>query len=161
GDLPSGLSGQAPYRELFEAMSEVIPMNVEGESRFIRAKALTVVVLAIGRLSMDNDCLSRFSYPRNVTLRSLGAFLDRQSPNIRLYQVLTELKGRPGIETVVDRLERQLAAAPPDSTTMRTVMGWIAPLVPDLHAVGLEEKNMQHATFRKRWTPAVTRNAPP
>jgi hypothetical protein len=155
-NLPSERTGQSPYREAFDAVSSVVP--IEKNATASRLQALGFFVTGIGRLSMDNDCLMRFSNPATTNLESLRGYLDTQSPDLRFSSILNTLKGRPEIGQIIDAVEREVAAN--GLNPVRTAMGAIAGLIPEIHLVSFAQLKEQHAQFRKAWQPVVDRYAP-
>lgn len=146
--LPAGKAKEPPYREVFDALAEVVPFVAGEEKSRLMGKA--IFVTAIGHCSMNNDCLVRFADPRDLDEEKLVRYLKQESPNRRFKTILTALHGDSSLDATIDRAYRDYAEG--RVTPVRPAISQIARLVPDVPIVQtFEDIGVQHARFRQGW----------
>jgi hypothetical protein len=101
--LPSAALDEPPYRELFDAIATILPLDQQTPREL--SYAHHIIVHAISCLSMQTDCLSHLS---NLKVWDEGAFityLRRESPCARFDLILQEL------EKDIHKLVKRIAEA--------------------------------------------------
>ena len=148
--LPSGRAN--PYREAFDALAEVIPIQ-RGMSEE-RLQGQQIFVTAIGHASMNNDCLLRFQSPELLNEQTLLQYLSDSSPNQRFQKILHALRGYTELEAIVERVQQDLSRE--EVNPIRPAIREIARLSPNVPIVStFEEIQRQHEVFRLKWESLV------
>ena len=153
--LPLGREGHPPYREMFDAISAVVPIEVDASPS--RLEVLRQFALGVSPLSMDNDCLERFLEPSKINLVGLQAYLETESPNLRLKRILEALKGNPELARLLQNIE---LTVPANIHPSRVAMGAILGMISDFNAVSGIELRKQKSLFEEAWKPVVAHYMP-
>lgn len=146
--LPSGKRHESPYREVFDALANVVPV-VAGQPKS-RLIGQTIFAAAIGHCSMNNDCLLKFAAPETLNERVLEQYLTQSSPNRRFLKILNAIRGHTKIDFIIERAYRDDAGR--EVTPVRPAIAQIARLVQNLSIVQTYEEVGEHARrFHQGW----------
>jgi hypothetical protein len=98
--LPSGRLDQPPYREAFDAMDELLPVN--GEMPKEKSTAQSTLVSLLAAASMNSDCLVRMAEAKELTPKALlSCIADR--PDSRFERIVNHLLANGLLEPLLEQ----------------------------------------------------------
>lgn len=106
--LPSASLDEPPYRELFDLMSEALPVEPGIPHPVLFARYLVVHALAV--CSLYSDCLNDVARRRSWKDVALANYIRSVSPNKRFQKLLDELRPSGALDAIVDTVADELGS---------------------------------------------------
>jgi len=151
-DLPSESAGDPAYRECFEFLNRLLPIDVKSPASLLIAQGDTIIAMAGSAL--NSDCLSRFSNPELLNPTSAEAYLREQSPNDRFQRIVQSAATQGTFQELLARHIREREQA---NTSTQWLVLEIAKIVPDMPIVTTNaDFQARVEEFAKAWNPYLT-----
>ncbi len=126
--LPSASSGDPAYRECFDFLNQLLPIDIKSPPSVLIAQSNAIVAMAA--CALNNDCLSRFAQPEHLDTRSAEAYLHQQSPNDRFQRIVAAVTSHPSCQELLGRHA---------NASIGPLVSEIAQIMPDMSIVTTDE----------------------
>jgi hypothetical protein len=148
-ELPSESVGDPAYRECFDFLNRLLPIDITSPLSLLSAQCDLVVAMAI--VALCTDCLKRFSRPELLSPQSVASYLREQSPNYRFLRIAESVVAAPLCQQLLRTRTLEVQQE-------RMAFGWIAleiaKLVPNMEIV--TDLHLEIDNFRKTWDPYLS-----
>lgn len=96
--LPTHELGGAPYREWYDRLNDVLPLEpIVARQKAAETTRYVSLALGVTAYAMSGLVLHHFKQPGDLTTESLTEYLEIEAPDTRLRMVLNAIEKRPGL----------------------------------------------------------------
>jgi hypothetical protein len=146
--LPTQQLDQPPYREAFDSVSSLLPL--EGSDREILRRAN--LVLAMAEVALNGDILTQFPGPAAIVLEPLRDYLRSSGPDVHFSALVEQIRREPElIESLLRGLGESAVDSGNEDTIFRVALGQIASESLALPVVDNEERMAQSESLLEAW----------